>query len=122
MEQKSLATICLNVKPHHLATMTKNAREAWAALEGIYIESSEVVWPALAGLPKGNETIVAILEAADKELELETFFRSFCMWSSVLLDRRSTMLVLFLLEVTTKATKRTSNRATEQVHQVKRTK
>ena len=119
MDQKALATICLNVKPHHLANVgnCKTAREAWTVLEGIYkaksvsrrlqlrrelnnlnkddaepltkyvsrarsiwcdltasghdIKSSEVVWSALAGLPKEYETVVAILEATDKELELD---------------------------------------------------
>ena len=119
MDQKALATICLNVKPHHLATVgnCKTAKEAWLTLESIYkaksvsrrlqlrrelnnlkkeaaepltkyvarakgiwsdllatghdIKSSEVVWSVLAGLPKEYETVVAILEAADKELELE---------------------------------------------------
>ena len=36
MDQKALATICLNVKPHHLATVgsCRTAKEAWLILEG----------------------------------------------------------------------------------------
>ena len=56
-----------------LTKYVSRARSIWCDLtaSGHDIKSSEVVWSALAGLPKEYETVVAILEATDKELELD---------------------------------------------------
>ena len=49
------------------------AKSIWSDLvtTGHDIKSSEVVWSMLAGLPREYETTIAILEASDKELDLD---------------------------------------------------